>query len=49
MDEQKHKINSDIADPYRKVSDNIIDQDLYMKLFSVKYVNKHINNITKYI
>ena len=36
MDEQKHKINSDIADPYREVSDNVIDQDLYFETVHCK-------------
>ena len=34
--EQKHKINSDIADPYREISDNIIDQDLYIETVPCK-------------
>ena len=44
-DEQKHTINSDIGDPYREVNDNICT----LRLFIIKYVDKHINNITKYI
>ena len=38
--EQIHKINSDIADQYRKIGDSIIEDDCTVRLFSVKYVSK---------
>ena len=38
--EQIHKINSDIADQYRKIGDNIIEEDCTVRLFSEKNVSK---------
>ena len=45
----KHKLNSDIADPYREVGVILPIKVCTLRLFSVKYVDKHTTNITKYI